>query len=47
VTKVDEIDIRNYAKYILREGVMEEKRELLKCMQSKIIMNNKQVKILE
>jgi len=47
VTKVDEIDIRNYAKYILREGVMEEKRELLKCMQSKIVMNNKQVKILE
>jgi site-specific DNA recombinase len=46
-TKVDEIDIRNYAKYILREGVMEEKRELLKCMQSKIVMNNKQVKILE
>ncbi|HUC88677.1 MAG TPA: hypothetical protein VMR49_01455 [Candidatus Paceibacterota bacterium] len=42
---VEEIDIRNYAKYILRDGTMEEKRELLTCLRSKILMNNKQVRI--
>jgi hypothetical protein len=40
--KVD-IDIRNYAKYILREGTMLEKRELLSCLRSKITMANKKV----
>ena len=45
VVKVGEIDIRNYAKYILRDGTMEEKRELLKCLKSKILMNNKEIKI--
>jgi site-specific DNA recombinase len=44
-TKVGEIDMRNYAKYILREGRLEEKRELLSCLKSKIMMNNKQVRI--
>jgi DNA invertase Pin-like site-specific DNA recombinase len=42
---VGEIDIRNYAKYILRDGTLEEKRELLTCLRSKILMNNKQVQI--
>jgi DNA invertase Pin-like site-specific DNA recombinase len=45
VVKVAEIDIRNYAKYILRDGTLEEKRELLKCLKSKILMNNKKIKI--
>lgn len=45
IVDVDEIDIRNYAKYILRDGTMEEKRELLTCLRSKILMNNKQVRI--
>ena len=38
--KVVDIDIRNYAKYILREGTMLEKRELLICLKSKITMAN-------
>ena len=33
---VADIDIRNYAKYILREGKDIEKRELLGCFKSKI-----------
>jgi DNA invertase Pin-like site-specific DNA recombinase len=41
--KVVDIDIRNYAKYILREGTMLEKRELLSCLRSKITMANKKV----
>lgn len=39
--EVNEIDIRNYAKYILREGQDVEKRELLGCLKNKIILNNK------
>ena len=39
--KVADIDIRNYAKYILRDGTNFEKRELLSCLRSKITLNNK------
>jgi hypothetical protein len=31
-----DIDIRNYAKHLLREGTMWEKRELLTCLKSRI-----------
>ena len=44
--KTTDIDIRNYAKYILREGAIEEKRELLKCLKSKITLNKKEIKII-
>lgn len=37
---VDSIDIRNYAKYILRGGSDIEKRELLSCLKSKIFLDN-------
>jgi len=40
---IKDIDIRNYAKYILREGREVEKRELLGCLRGKIILNNKQI----
>ncbi len=43
--KVADIDIRNYAKYILRDGSILEKRELLSCLRSKILMSNKQISI--
>lgn len=43
--KTTDIDIRNYAKYILREGSIWEKRELLSCLKSKILLNNKEVRI--
>ena len=36
--KVGDIDVRNYAKYILRDGMIFEKRELLTCLRSKITM---------
>jgi len=41
--KVDDIDIRNYAKYILQEGKAVEKRELLGCLKSRIVLENKVV----
>jgi len=35
------VDIKDYAKFILKEGLIEEKRELLSCFKSKIILKNK------
>lgn len=37
---VADVDIRNYARYILREGTVFEKRELLSCFKSKIIFKD-------
>jgi DNA invertase Pin-like site-specific DNA recombinase len=39
--EVGDIDLRNYAKFILREGVNTEKRELLSCLKSKIKLRDK------
>lgn len=44
---VREIDLRNYAKYILREGSDIEKRELLGCFKNKIALNNKTINIMQ
>ena len=41
VIKVSDIDVRNYAKYVLRDGTLIEKRELLGCLRSKIAMAEK------
>jgi hypothetical protein len=39
--EVKDLDIRNYAKYILRDGRDYEKRELLSCFKSKLVLENK------
>lgn len=36
-----DIDIKIYLKYLLKEGSMSEKRELLSCIKSKLVMKNK------
>jgi len=41
--KQKEIDIRNYAKYILKEGNIFEKRELLSCLKSKLVLKKKKI----
>ncbi|MDQ3075944.1 MAG: recombinase family protein [bacterium] len=38
-------DIRNYAKYLLTEGSIFEKRDLLGCLKSKIILKEKKITI--
>ncbi len=43
--KIGDIDMRNYAKYILRDGTIPEKRELLSCLRSKITMAKKEIRI--
>ena len=39
--KIKDVDIRNYAKYILKDGSDIQKRELLGCFKSKILLKNK------
>lgn len=41
--QIKDVDIRDYAKFILKDGLIEEKRELLTCFKSKIILKNKEV----
>ena len=41
VNKQKDFDIRTYAKYVLKEGTIVEKRELLTCLKSKVEMKNK------
>lgn len=41
--KAKDADIRNYAKYLLTEGTIFEKRDLLGCLKSKIEVRNKKI----
>jgi len=43
--QIHDIDVRNYAKFILTDGSIDEKRELLGCFKSKITLKNKEVEI--
>lgn len=40
-----DVDIRNYAKYLLKEGTIIEKRELLGCLQSKLFLKDKKISL--
>ena len=40
---VPSIDIRGYAKYVLKEGTNEEKREILSCLKSRIYLAEKKI----
>jgi len=42
-----DVDIRNYAKYILKEGNIYEKRELLECLKSKLVLKDKVLRLEE
>ncbi|EKD86165.1 MAG: resolvase protein [uncultured bacterium] len=42
-TKQSGLDLRAYAKYLLKEGSLEEKRELMQSFTSKLLLINKQV----
>jgi hypothetical protein len=44
--EVNDLDIRNYAKYILRDGRDYEKRELLGCLKSKVILKEKVITLV-
>ena len=38
-----DVDVRNYTKYLLREGTLIEKRELLGCLKSKLFLKDKKI----
>jgi len=40
-----DVDIRNYAKYLLREGTLIEKRELLYFLKSKLILKDRKISL--
>lgn len=40
-----EVDIRSYAKYVLKEGTREEKRGVLACLQTKLFLLNQRVSL--
>jgi hypothetical protein len=40
---IPSVDIRGYARYVLRGGSDVEKRELLSCLRGKIILKNKEI----
>lgn len=43
---VSDIDLSNYAKFILRQGKAEEKRELLGCLKGQICLKEKQIYLI-
>lgn len=42
-----DVDIRNYAKYLLSEGSMFEKRDLLVCLKSKLELKEKSLRLVD
>lgn len=44
--KIQDIDLRDYAKFVLKEGSILEKRSVLECLKSEIILKDKKVFIL-
>ena len=44
--RTKDADMRNYAKYLLTQGSMFEKRDLLRCLKSRIILQNKYITIM-
>ncbi len=43
--EIKDVDIRNYAKYILRKGSVIEKRELLTHLKSQLILEDKKLRL--
>ena len=42
---VSDVDVKNYIKFLLKEGDDQEKRELLTCLNGEILLKNKVVEI--
>ena len=40
-----EVDMKNYAKYILQVGSISEKRELLASLKSKVVLEDRKLKL--
>lgn len=45
VVKINDIDVRNYARFVLTEGSILEKRELLGNLKGRILLKNKLITV--
>ena len=45
--KMPRVEIRTYAKYLLQNGKIEEKRELLNCLRNKITLANGKISLVK
>ncbi len=43
---VSEIDIKNYCKFVLKEGTLSEKRELISCFKNRLMLKNQSVSLI-
>ena len=43
----NEVDLRDYSKFVLREGAREEKRELLNCLKIKMSLKDKKIAVIK
>ena len=43
--KADDINAREYAKYVLKSGTMHEKRELLSNLKNKIVLKDRRISL--
>ncbi len=43
----NEVDLRDYSKFVLREGAREEKRELLNCLKIKMSLKDKKITVIK
>lgn len=41
--EIGDIDIKRYIKFLLKDGTLEEKREILSCFKSQVLLNQKNV----
>ena len=41
--KTPEVDVKEYAKYLLQEGTRDEKREILNCLKTELYLKNQRV----
>lgn len=43
--EVNDVDVQNYAVFVLREGENQEKRDLLSCLRGEIVLDNKKISL--
>lgn len=43
--EIGDIDIKHYIKFLLKDGSVEEKREIMSCFKSKVTLKNKIVEL--
>ena len=44
-TKMSEVDIKEYVKYLLAEGTRDEKREILTCLKTELYLKNQKISL--